>query len=866
MKPNLYAWLILLGATSPAYALDSNNNQQSDVWEQFYQALSLPLNGDADGDGWTNAAESSAGTNPLDAKAFPQTDFRIEAGFPVISWQGKLGKNYRLYGSDDLIAFTPLGDAMAGASALMEFTLPAASGSEFFRIQISDTDSDGDGLNDWEEHTLGFDPKKARTERYSQTDSQYVATALSAVSYITASTYDDTCSERWPDPAVLVLRRSGGMKALTVNFSLSGAAVRNVDYQASISGNTARFELGQREVAIEIVPIADSAHGEPAESITLTALAGSGYTLGSATTASVILLNETPTSGPSAKSAARFLIQASFGPDQDSAADADQIPENVEELMAMGYEAWINDQLTRPVGTLRPMVQWQNAQPGSAQIYNDRKQNAWWGRAMGLPKLRPDATTTQLPDPLRQRVAFALSQIFVISDRMEDLGVDPEGMAAYYDMLLGHSFGNFENLLREVSIHPCMGIYLSHLGNRKADAVAHTFPDENYAREVMQLFSIGLWMLQPDGTRVLSNGTSLGPGGEIIPQNQPVPTYDNSTITQFARVFTGLAFGGTNENFGLYPRDFTVPMKGWDAEHDLAPKNLLRGTTTPQRVASPGNTGTATMADVNAAISNLFNHPNVGPFLGRQLIQRLVTSNPSPAYVARVTAAFNAAPRGDLGRTVKAILLDPEARDPAMIANPTFGKLREPFLKTVNLARAFNATAPNGWYYLDAFALDHVEEPLKAPSVFNFYLPTYSPPGPLAAAGLVAPEFQIINASSGVMAANYYWNHITTGLHRWGVGLASQNVTLDLTQEMLLNVPASAVNDPYPSTPALDPDPLIRRLDLVLTGGTLTPRSFQIIREALNRIGPNSQWDWPRSRLKLAIYLIVNSPEFAVQR
>ena len=170
-----------------------------------------------------------------------------------------------------------------------------------------------------------------------------------------------------------------------------------------------------------------------------------------------------------------------------------------------------------------------------------------------------------------------------------------------------------------------------------------------------------------------------------------------------------------------------------------------------------------------------------------------------------------------------------------------------------------------GWYYLDAFTLDHVEEPMKAPSVFNFYLPTYSPPGALTQSGLVAPELQIINASSGATAPNYFWNAITGGLHRWGVGRPERNVTLNLTQEMLMNVPAGSVNDPYPSTPAFDPDPLIRRLDLVLTGGTLTPRNFQIIRETLARIGPGSQWEWPRSRLKLAIYLIVTSPEFAVQ-
>lgn len=525
--------------------------------------------------------------------------------------------------------------------------------------------------------------------------------------------------------------------------------------------------------------------------------------------------------------------------------------------MGMGIEAWIDDQLARPVGTLLPMVQWQDEQPGSAEIYNDRKMNAWWGRAMGLPKLRPDAPTDQLPDPLRQRVGFALSQIFVISDRMERLNGERQGMVHFYDRLLQHSFGNFRDLLREVSLHPCMGIYLSHLGNRKSDPVAKTFPDENYAREIMQLFSIGLWMLNPDGTRILDG------------QGQPIPTYDNADITEFAKVFTGLSYGalttGGTVNFGSYDGDFTVPMKGWDEEHDLGPKSLLLSATTPARTASPGNTGTATMADVDAAIDNLFNHPNVGPFIGKLLIQRLVTSNPSPAYIGRVSAAFNAAPRGDLGRTVKAILMDPEARDAAKLSDPAFGKLREPILRVVNLARAFNASAQSGWYYLDAFDLDHVQEPLNAPSVFNYYLPTYSPPGALAQAGLVSPEMQIINATSGVTAPNYFWTAIDGGLHRWGVGIAARNTVLNLDQERLMNVPAEAVGDPSPSVQPLDPDPLIRRLDLVLTGGTLRPESFRIIREALVRIGPGSGWEWPENRLKLAIYLIVCSPEYSVQ-
>ena len=835
-------------------ALDGNGNSQSDIWEMVFGAAGLAPAADADRDGWSNADESLAGTNPFNGSSFPRLEVRAAGNPPVLRWEGIAGKRYTIESSPNLGGWVVLESGIAGHGAVLEWPLAPPGGREFFRLQASDADADGDGVSDWEELTLGFDPGRSQTGRFAQTDLQRVTAGLSAANTITASTYDDTCSEGWPDPAVLVLRRSGGLQPLTVNCSLGGTATPAADYLPSVAGGSVSFAAGQREVFLEIAPVADASEGEPPETVTLTVLTGSGYSVGAANSASVTVLDE---SGPSAKEAARFLLQAAFGPDQDSAADPDQIPENVEEVMATGIEAWIDDQLTRPVGTLLPMVQWQDEQPGSAEIYNDRKMNAWWGRAMGLPKLRPDAAAEQLPDPLRQRVGYALSQIFVISDRMERLAGERQGMVHFYDTLLQHSFGNYRDLLREVSLHPCMGIYLSHLGNRKSDPVAKTFPDENYAREIMQLFSIGLWMLNPDGTRILDG------------QGQPIPTYGNADITEFAKVFTGLSYGalstGGTVNFGSYDGDFTVPMKGWDAEHDLGPKTLLSGATTPARTASPGNTGTATMADVDAAIDNLFNHPNVGPFIGRLLIQRLVTSNPSPEYVGRVSAAFNAAPRGDLGRTVKAILMDPEARDPAMMSDPAFGKLREPFLRVVNLARAFNASAQSGWYYLDAFDLDHAQEPFNAPSVFNHYLPTYSPPGALAQGGWVAPEMQIINATSGVTSPNYFWNSITGGLHRWGVGIPARNTVLNLDQEWLLNVPPAAVGDPSPSVQPLDPDPLIRRLDLVLTGGTLDPESFRIIREALARIGPGSGWEWPENRLKLAIYLIVCSPEYSVQ-
>jgi hypothetical protein len=183
----------------------------------------------------------------------------------------------------------------------------------------------------------------------------------------------------------------------------------------------------------------------------------------------------------------------------------------------------------------------------------------------------------------------------------------------------------------------------------------------------------------------------------------------------------------------------------------------------------------------------------------------------------------------------------------------------------VNYARAFNAASQEGWYYLDAFTIDHVAEPLKSPSVFNFYLPSYSPPGALTQAGVVAPEFQIVNASSGVKAPNYFWNSIEGGLHRWGVALPQRVAKLNLATEMLMNAGTVAAGDHYPPGPPLDPDPLIRRMDLALTGGMLDPRTFQVIREGMMRIGTGN-YDWHIKRLQLGIYLIVTSPEFAVQR
>ena len=858
---------ILLGMATPACAIDADGDGLNDVWEIIHGAQSLTAVGDADGDGASNAQESAAGTDPFSATSSPTISLAPSApGQFQLGYQRIPGKRYRIESSLNLSLndwFTDTTETAQQAGAVY-MVMPAVGPSKFWRLKIDDVDSDTDGANDAEERWLGFNPSTNRTARNDMLDLARINVGLNANSTITVAVLDAVVSERWPDQAMIVLRRSGGLKPLTVSLSFSGAAELGVDFTSSAT-TSVFFAAGVREEPIALTPIADAIDAEPSETIIVTALDGTGYTLGAVTSGTVTLENETSSSLPSAKAAARFLVQASFGPDQDL-NDADEIPENVEALMAQGYDAWIDDQFTRPIGLLQPWTEWQATNGQGLGIYGASTQVAWWNRVMGVAKLRPDAPTSQLPDPLRQRLAFALSEILVVSDRPEALSVERIGLANYYDRLVTHSFGNFRDLLYDVAMHPVMGIYLSHLGNVKADAANNIFPDENFAREIMQLFSIGLWRLNQNGTRYLSDGADLDPAGNVVPAGQPIPTYDNNDITELARVFTGISFGN-NTNFQLWPRDFTQPMKMWDAQHDCDAKTIL-GLALPARTPSPSNTGTAGLADVNAAIDRLFQHPNVGPFLGKQLIQRFVTSNPSDAYVERVAMKFadnGSGVRGDMKAVIKAVLLDPEARDPAMMNSPTWGKLREPLLRVVNFARAFNASATGGWYVLTQMNLAHAQDPLNAPSVFNYFLPSHSPQGALTEAGKVAPEFQLINAATSVTGSNYFWEHTLSDLHVQGSGTAANSVRLNLNEELAYIVPVAQITQDVPAGPALDPDPLLRRLDLALTGGTLSPQQFQIIREAMLRINPPT-WQWHRQRFRLAVYLITTSPEFNVLR
>ncbi|MCE9519820.1 MAG: DUF1800 domain-containing protein, partial [Verrucomicrobia bacterium] len=628
-------------------------------------------------------------------------------------------------------------------------------------------------------------------------------------------------------------RRSGNIGSLTVKFTLGDSAVRGTHYTAS-AVTSITIPDGERESWLEIAPTGKNLN-TASVSVLVTLQPNAAYGISTALsqqTATVTIGNISPL--PNAKAAVRFLNQGAFGPNGDF--------KNVQEVMTLGFDAWLTDQFARPVGLQQPYVDY-IAAADSSKVCSKTKTISWWNRAMEVPSLAP-GSAEQLGDPLRQRVGFALSEIMVVSDTPDELHNQPAGMANYYDVLLKGAFGNFRDLLYNISVHPCMGIYLNALQNQKGDPSKGTFADENFAREIMQLFSVGIWELNLDGTRKLDS------------KGQPIPTYDNTTIANMARVMTGFSWGGPDAKSFLYARrNFIAPMRMWDKYHDLGAKTLLNGVKLPARTASKPDTGAAGMADFNAAIDCLFNHPSTAPFICRQLIQKLVTSNPSPAYVARVASKFvnnGKGVRGDLKCVIRAILLDTEARNPQQLYSSSFGKMKEPYLRTVNFARAFNARSVNGVYALTNLGEIHFQQPQNAPSVFNFFKPGYAPEGLISNAGLVAPEFQILNSVTSLSVPNYYYNIVQKGyFNRWGSSNPEELVIGLFENELAL---------------AADVPALLSRLDLLLTGGTLPNEQHQVIREAVEKISLPNFTNWQIERIRLAVYLITASPEYAILR
>lgn len=528
----------------------------------------------------------------------------------------------------------------------------------------------------------------------------------------------------------------------------------------------------------------------------------------------------------------RFLTQATFGPRES----------DVRHLQSVGPQRWLDEQAAMKPTSARAEVEAVAAEEGRAGL--GAVINGLWKQY-----LTSDAQ-------LRWRVAHAWSQIFVIS--LVDGGVhsEPRAAAAYMDMLAEKGLGNYRDLLQAVALHPMMGQYLSHRGNQKADPSTGRVPDENFAREVMQLFSIGLYELNPDGSLRLDG------------KGQPIETYTQADIVGLARVFTGFSWscptfpsekcflarsprfiGDTDSGF--------KPMMGYPQFHSTEEKRFLGVTIAPQKEADP-------QASLKVALDTLFNHPNVGPFIGRQMIQRLVSSNPSPAYVKAVADAFadnGHGVRGDLRAVVEAVLLNPEARNP----RPDGGKVREPILRLTAFMRAFPMRSQSG-----RFAVGNPEDPgtqlgqspLRSPSVFNFYRPGFVPPGSdIAKKGLVAPEMQLVSESS---VAGYV-NYMRYNIERGGVGGSGAGPTRDVQLDFSAEL-----------SKAQDVPALVQDLNERLFGGSMTPALHDLVVEAVSSVPlPASSNDGNsrgsrdaalKRRVDAAILLSVASTEFLVER
>ncbi len=501
----------------------------------------------------------------------------------------------------------------------------------------------------------------------------------------------------------------------------------------------------------------------------------------------------------------QFLNQSSFGATEMDASS----------VIATRQEQWIDNQMLKPASLQLPHMLTLPPPQFMGQLHIDRVDIWFRNSLLG-------------EDQLRQRVAFALSEIMVVS-QLGALQARPFAVADYYDVLVENAFGNYRDLIEEVTLHPAMGVYLSMLGNRKPNLALNIRPDENYARELMQLFSIGLVELNLDGTERLDGNS------------QPIPTYDQAVIEAFAHVFTGWTWlGSPSFGSGRVPTASQYfPMELWPDFHDTGPKTLLNGTVLPA-----GQTGEQDLAD---ALDNIFNHPNVGPFVAIRLIQRLTTSNPSPGYVQRVAQVFNnngSGVRGDLGAVVKAILLDPEAR-PSM-AMEIDGKLKEPLLRLTQLFKAYNATSQSGKYPLVAAYILFGQGPLQSPSVFNFFSPFYAPPGEIRDSSLVAPELEIATEYSNTLLTNYMFGQVF-GLNHTNEDLQEDDIYINFQEEMDV---------------AANIDQLIDMVAGKLLGGEISDTLRAEITGMLERVPETDT----AIRAAETIYFVVTSPEYAYQR
>ncbi len=600
----------------------------------------------------------------------------------------------------------------------------------------------------------------------------------------------------------------------------------------------------------------------------------------------------------------RFLSQTTFG----------ETLEEIDRVAELGMEAWIDEQTFMPENYLTPMFWdiWEEIDgryQDAFDVYLARYILELCEAAEEDPSIETELTEEQVEelrefyegdlfgpsalqfnyawshncltgkDQLRQRVAYALSQILVVSSR-SDLGDHGESLTSYYDILLHHSFGNFKDMLMEITLSPAMGVYLSHFNNPRAIPENNIHPDENYAREILQLFTIGLYELNLDGTRKQdANGNDI-------------PTYDNDDIKELAKVFTGLGSGTTDPRmdhinwsayFGMdfYSANKTDPMVMYEEWHEPGEKTILKDLIIPA--------GQSGMQDIEMAVDYIFNHPNVGPFISRQLIQRLIKSNPTAGYIRRVATVFNdngQGVRGDMTAVIKAILLDDEARSCENLLNEENGKLKEPVLRYSQFLRImpkygerydidvtiddYNCGGVsftidtivfdnnlrlwnNGYNYFDGIR----QYPLMSPSVFNFYLPDHQPVGEITERGLVAPEFKIHDTGTAINYINmvhmYTAPYYDLAWYNWIINLGFEDIKFnyDLYTDMY--------ND--------DPEELIHNLDIMLTHGQMSEDLKQTLRQFLE---DNPGWidnnGYEKISVKTLFYLILWSPDYTIDK
>lgn len=490
----------------------------------------------------------------------------------------------------------------------------------------------------------------------------------------------------------------------------------------------------------------------------------------------------------------RLLDQASWGP---TIAD-------LAHVQSVGLQGWINEQFAMPQTQipLPPATLPSYCSTTVACVQQSFFQNALNG-----------------PDQLRQRVAFALAQIFVISAVEIPRG---DAMASYANMLAQDAFTSYLTIMKDVTLSGGMGTYLNMVNSDKPNTSIGQIANENYARELMQLFTLGTELLNPDGTPMLDSS------------GNPTQPYTELQVQAFAKAYTGWTYAradGTTPSFPNNTQYFGAPMVPLDAHHDMSAKAVLNGVTLPA--------GQTAQQDLDGALQNIFSQPNVGPFVARQLILHLVSSNPSPAYIARVATAFNnngSGVRGDMKAVIQAILMDSEARrgDSATTAQPGDGHLREPVLYITNLLRGLNVQAsdPNAFASsLQGFGINMGQRVMYSPSVFNYFSPDYVIPGTT----IFGPEFQLLTTATTVVRQNFVDSVVRNAL-----GGGTQ---IDLTRFVNL---------------AANPQQLVDTLDATFTHGALPSTDKAAIVSAVNAVAAS------QARARVAIYLITSSSQYQV--